>query len=59
MVEKAEVKATELLGANTDTLHLLASALLEREILDGEEIDRILKGEKLEPMRLETEKKKS
>ena len=59
MVEKAEVKATELLGANTDKLHLLASVLLEREILDGEEIDRILKGEKLEPVRLETEKKKT
>ena len=59
MVEKAEERATELLGANTDKLHLLASVLLEREILDGEEIDRILKGEKLEPVRLETEKKKT
>ncbi len=59
IVEAAEVKATELLSANTDKLHLLANVLLEREILDGEEIDRILRGEKLEPVKLETEKKKS
>jgi cell division protease FtsH len=56
-VEEAEKTATRLLTSNMDKLHLLASALLEREILDGEEIDRILKGEKLEPVQLETEKK--
>ena len=33
---------------NMDKLHLLAMALLEKEILDGEEIERIFKGEKLE-----------
>jgi cell division protease FtsH len=59
IVEEAEKKTTELLGANVDKLHLLANALLEREILDGDEIDRILKGEKLEPIQLETEKKKT
>jgi cell division protease FtsH len=59
IVEEAEKKATELLGSNVDKLHLLAGALLEREILDGEEIDRILRGEKLEPVQLEAEKKKS
>jgi len=59
IVEAAEKKATELLSANIDKLHLLASVLLEKEILDGDEIDRILRGEKLEPVRLETEKKKS
>jgi cell division protease FtsH len=59
IVEAAENKTTELLSANVDKLHLLANALLEREILDGEEIDRILRGDKLEPVRLETEKKKS
>jgi cell division protease FtsH len=57
IVEEAEKTATRLLTSNMDKLHLLASALLEREILDGEEIDRILKGEKLEPVQLETEKK--
>jgi len=57
IVEEAEKTATRLLTSNMDKLHLLAGALLEREILDGEEIDRILKGEKLEPVQLETEKK--
>ncbi len=59
IVEEAESKATELLSANLDKLHLLAQALLEKEILDGEQIDKILRGEKLEPTKLETEKKKS
>ncbi|NIM97462.1 MAG: ATP-dependent zinc metalloprotease FtsH [candidate division Zixibacteria bacterium] len=59
IVEEAEKKATELLSANIDKLHLLAKALLEREILDGDQIDKILKGEKLAPIRLETEKEKS
>jgi len=59
IVEEAEAKATELLSANQDKLHALAKVLLEREILDGEEIDRILRGEKLEPVKLETEKKKT
>jgi cell division protease FtsH len=58
IVEEAEQKTTELLSANLDKLHLLANALLEKEILDGEEIDRILRGEKLEPLKLESEKEK-
>jgi cell division protease FtsH len=58
IVEEAENKATELLSANVDKLHILAKALLEREILDGGEIDKILKGEKLKPVELESERKK-
>jgi cell division protease FtsH len=58
IVEEAEQKATELLSANLDKLHLLAKALLEKEILDGEEIDKILRGEKLEPVKLESELEK-
>jgi cell division protease FtsH len=49
IVEKAEDKATQLLSANLDKLHWLAKALVEREILDGDQIDRILKGEELGP----------
>ncbi len=56
IVEEAENKATELLGANVEKLHLLAGVLLEKEILDGEQIDRILRGEKLVPNQVETEK---
>lgn len=48
IVEEAEKKAFNLLSGNLDKLHLLAEALLEKEILDGEEIDRILRGEKLQ-----------
>jgi cell division protease FtsH len=59
IVEEAEEKATDLLSANLDKLHLLAGALLEREILDGEQIDRILRGEKLKPIEVETEKERT
>jgi cell division protease FtsH len=58
IVEEAEEETTKLLSANLDKLHLLANALLEKEILDGEEIDKILRGEKLEPLRLESEREK-
>jgi cell division protease FtsH len=47
IVTKAEKTVEELLSKNIDKLHLLAEALLEREILDGEEIDLILAGKKL------------
>jgi cell division protease FtsH len=58
IVGEAEEETTQLLSANLDKLHLLANALLEKEILDGEEIDKILRGEKLEPLKLESEKDK-
>ncbi len=40
-------RADSLLKENIDILHRLSDALLEREILDGEEIDKIIKGEEL------------
>ncbi len=43
-------RAESLLQTNIDALHNLAAALLEREILDGEEIDAILRGESLPPV---------
>ena len=42
-------RAEKILKDNTDTLHRLSAALLEREILDGEEIDKIIRGEELPP----------
>ena len=33
-----------------DTLHRLAAALLEREILDATEIDTVIRGEELPPL---------
>ncbi len=51
IVEGAYNRALELLRGNVDKLHLLAGTLLEREVLDGDELNRLLKGEKLEPIR--------
>ncbi len=49
IVGEAEQRADKLLGDNKDKLKRLAEALLEREILDGKEIDTIVKGRKLPP----------
>ncbi len=46
IVNGAYDQASQLIRDNIDTLHSLAEALLERETLDGEEIDKIMKGEK-------------
>jgi cell division protease FtsH len=43
-------RAEKILTDNMDTLHRLAAALLEREILDGSEIDTIIRGEDLPPV---------
>jgi cell division protease FtsH len=43
-------RAEKILEDNLDTLHRLAAALLEREILDGAEIDAVIRGEELPPM---------
>ncbi|HEU5309834.1 MAG TPA: cell division protein FtsH, partial [Candidatus Eisenbacteria bacterium] len=50
LVEGAYTRARQLLTDNLDKLHLLALALLEREVLDGEEVEKLLRGEKLEPI---------
>ncbi len=49
IVDGGYQRAFGLLKANEDKLHLLAKTLMEREVLDGEEMDRVLKGEILEP----------
>jgi cell division protease FtsH len=51
LVEGAYNQAQRLLSENLDKLHLLANTLLEREVLDGEEMNRVLRGEKLEPLK--------
>jgi cell division protease FtsH len=42
-------RAEKILVENMETLHRLAAALLEREILDGNEIDSIIRGDTLPP----------
>jgi cell division protease FtsH len=49
--EGAYNRALGLLRDNLDKLHLLATTLLEREVMDGDEMNRILRGEKLEPLK--------
>jgi len=44
-------RAEKIIDDNLDTLHRLATALLDREILDGEEIDKIIRGEELPAIR--------
>ena len=47
IVTSAERRAEDLLRANEDKLHLLVNTLLEFEVLDGSQIDRLLAGEVL------------
>jgi cell division protease FtsH len=50
IIEKAHEQALRLLRENLDKLHLLAKTLLERETIDGDQMNRLLHGEKLAPM---------
>ncbi len=47
LVTKSYEKAKDILQKNLTTLHQLANALLEKEVLDGQQIDRIIKGERV------------
>ena len=51
IIEQAEKRAEDIVRKNIDKLHALANALLEREILDKHDIDRILQGKKLRPVK--------
>lgn len=44
-------RAEKILSENMELLHRLSKDLLEREILDGEEIDKIMRGEELPPVK--------
>ncbi len=46
-IEEAYSKTEELLSANMDKLHIIAEALLEKETLEGKEIEHLLKEGKL------------
>lgn len=51
IVSKAMAEALRILTENIDLLHKLSKELLEREILDGEEIDALIRGEVLPPIK--------
>jgi cell division protease FtsH len=50
IVSESYVRAKELLAANIDALNKIAAGLLERETLEKEDIDRIIRGEALAPV---------
>ena len=45
IVAQGYEKAKEIVQANMTTLHTLANTLLEKEVLDGNQIEAIIKGE--------------
>jgi cell division protease FtsH len=51
IVTEAMDKAVKLLSDNVDLLHNLSKELLEREILDSHEIDMVMNGEELPPIK--------
>mgnify|MGYP001228356376 FL=1 len=53
IINAAFDRAVKILNDNMGLLHKLSEELLEREILDAEEIDRIIRGENLPPIEKE------
>ncbi|MCF6268712.1 MAG: ATP-dependent zinc metalloprotease FtsH [Melioribacteraceae bacterium] len=51
IVMDAMKRSESILRENMDVLHKLSKELLEREILDSEEIEKIIKGEELPPVK--------
>lgn len=51
IVISAMERSEKILLENLDVLHKLSKELLEREILDADEIDKIIKGEELPPLK--------
>jgi cell division protease FtsH len=50
ILDEAHQKAQNLLRENKDKLDRIADALLERETIDGEELDLLIEGKELPPM---------
>lgn len=52
ILTEANNKATEILDENIELLHRTSKILLEREVLEGEELDMIIRGEELPPLNI-------
>lgn len=52
-------RAEQIIKDNIEILHRLAKELLEREVLDGEEIDAIIRGEELPPIKKNKDQKEN
>ncbi|GAB7081804.1 ATP-dependent zinc metalloprotease FtsH [Megalodesulfovibrio paquesii] len=48
-VEEGQQKALDILREHIDVLHAIAAALLERETISGDDVDRLIRGEPLPP----------
>ncbi len=53
IIETAYSECTEILKANSDKMHLLAKYLLKYEKIDGEQFDKLMKGEITESVLLD------
>jgi len=51
IIDECYARAREIIQARRDALDRIANALLEREVLDGKEIDMLIKGEALPPFK--------
>lgn len=58
IVNRAQQRAEKLMRDNIELLHALANALLEHEILDGDQIDQIMRGEKISSVAFTSSNKK-
>jgi len=59
IVDEAGARADKIINDNVEKLKDVANMLLEREILDRDDVEKILRGEKLDPPRDETADKKN
>jgi cell division protease FtsH len=50
IIMSAMKRSEKILRDDVETLHRLSNALLEREILDSDEIDKLIRGEELPPV---------
>lgn len=51
IIDSCFKEVERILNENADAVHKLSAELLERELLDAEEIDLVMKGEKLPPLK--------
>lgn len=51
IINSAMIRSERILKENMDVLHKLSKELLEREILDSDEINKIINGEELPPLK--------
>jgi cell division protease FtsH len=52
LVDEAYRSATDILGNNKEIMHRISAALLEREVLDANEIKLLMEGKDLPPIKL-------